>query len=287
MWIGVAAACVLVALLWPHADYYLLSIAHRPLHHAHDYFRPSGRGGIIFAFVGTVMIFLNLGYLARRSLIQIEWLGSLHSWLSFHVLTGLLGPLLILVHSTFILRSAAATIAALALMVVVATGLLGRYIYAHTPRSLQGKELELAEIRRSLSVYRDSLKKLGMPMDAFDKTLTPGGGQAQEGLIAGLGALFQDRRANVENYLRLRQAVMNSPELRPSAEEILRLGRKYFEECQWVARYHELRSLMSGWRFLHRWFAIVMLILASCHILIAFMHGSINVWTGWSLSTAP
>jgi|CXWL01.1.fsa_nt_gi hypothetical protein len=275
-WLGLAAAVCAIAWLWPRADYYLLSRGQRPLHLHHEFLRPSGRGGLSFGVVGTVLIFLNLSYLIRRQLLQFEWLGSLHNWMSFHVFTGLLGPLLIFIHSTFILRSALASIACLALMVVVVTGLLGRYIYAHTPRSVQGKELELSDIRRSLTAYREHLKKLGMPMEIFDKTLTPSA-PSSSGLIGEVGALFHDSRINAENYAKLHEIVMAAPELRPAAKDILELGRKYFQESQWVARYHELRSLMSSWRFFHRWFAIVMLILAACHILVAVTHGNIDL----------
>ena len=58
---------------------------------------------------------------------------------------------------------------------------------------------------------------------------------------------------------------------------VLPLLRGVAREGQWLARYHELRTLMRGWRFLHRWLALVMLMLAAFHIGVAIRFGDLWV----------
>ena len=275
--LGIACVIFLIYLIWPGRNYYFLSGLYRPMHAYHKFLRSSGRGGLTFGVVGTVLMFLNLTYLIRRHFVHHEWAGSLISWMSFHVFTGLIGPLLILTHSTFLLRSPAASMAFLAMTIVVTTGVVGRYIYAHTPRSVQGKELELAELQKRIGVYRADLQELGLPMDLdmFERKI-PGESEAESG---GLGSVLisfvKDDLEESKEYRKLREFVQDAPALRPTAKKILDLGAEYYRELRWLQRYHELRSFMRSWRFFHRWFAIVMLILAGVHIFVAVDMGDL------------
>jgi hypothetical protein len=275
--LGVVSLAALVAGVFPYWHYYLLPSHQRPLSPDHSILRPSGFAGLSMGVVGTLLIFLNLSYLIRKSLIQFKWLGELRSWMSFHVFTGILGCTLIVLHSAFSPRSALATTAIWGLIIVVVTGLVGRYIYAHTPRSLEGKELELEEIHQRLESYRVALNKLGLPMDFFQKNLTKPfvRGSDSHFLHSFWGLLVGDREVR-RSYRELKHAVNKSVKLKPLAQDILPLGLRYERERQWLARYHELRAMMGGWRFLHRWFAIILLAMALFHILIAARMG--NLW---------
>jgi hypothetical protein len=74
----------------------------------------------------------------------------------------------------------------------------------------------------------------------------------------------------------LRTKVTQAPNLKMRAREILILAKTYYTERQWLIRYYELRSLMGRWRFLHRWFAIVVLVMAVFHIIVSVQMG--NLW---------
>ena len=278
---SVASCAVVLKIVWPGKDYYFLAAADRPMHAYHDMLRSSGIGGLSFGLAGTILIFLNLTYLIRGRFFHSDWLGSMRSWMTFHVFTGLVGPLLILFHSAFMLRSPLASIAFLALMIVAGTGVVGRYIYAHTPRSVQGKELELAELQKNLGAYRADMQKMGFSIDMFENShpavrrSSPSGG-----LFSVLASFIEEDRRQSAEYRQLQEAVMSSAEVQTGhahAREILDLGRRYFKERQWLDRYQELRSMMSSWRFFHRWFAIVMLIIAGFHILVAVSVGDLNL----------
>ena len=136
LFLGVISLIILGYFILPYWRYYMLPMSQRPLNPNHSLLRASGYFGLSMGIIGTGLIFLNLSYLIRKSLIQFKWLGELRSWMSFHVFTGIIGSILILFHSAFLPRSALASTAIFGLIVVVLTGLMGRYIYAHTPRSI-------------------------------------------------------------------------------------------------------------------------------------------------------
>jgi hypothetical protein len=272
--LGTACCSGLAFLALRYRSYYFLPLGERPLHDAHELLRSSGTLGLPLGAVGYFLIILNLGYLVRRSYVKWEWMGTLRDWMSMHVFTGVVGCAMILLHSAFAPRSPVGGLAFYSLFVVLVTGLIGRYIYAHVPRSVQGQELELSDLRRQLDERRAALLARGVGLgDAAPSASTAPAGAP--GLAGALGAMISGDREAARDYARLRQAVLASPELAAAADEILPLARRYVLETRWLSYYQELRDVMAGWRFFHRWFAIVMLIFAFGHVLIATRVGGL------------
>jgi hypothetical protein len=77
------------------------------------------------------------------------------------------------------------------------------------------------------------------------------------------------------DYRRFRAAILADPHLRPAAAEVLPLAQRYCRDRQRLARYGDLRSLMGAWRFLHRWLALLMLLLVAFHVVLALRFGGI------------
>ncbi len=71
-------------------------------------------------------------YSLRKLRSDARW-GSTAAWLRFHMVTGLVGPYMVLLH-TAMRFSGLAGLAMLLTVVVVASGLIGRYIYTLVPR---------------------------------------------------------------------------------------------------------------------------------------------------------
>lgn len=271
--LGTLSAAALTALAWTGRDYYSLPAAQRALHEAHAVLRSSGARGLPCGIIGFVLIVLNLGYLVRRAFIRSGWMGSLRDWMSLHVFTGLIGSLLILLHSAFQPRSPMGALSFFALWVVVVTGIVGRYIYAHVPRSVQGQELELSELERLIEARRKELVAKGLRVEAASGARAAA---AHHGIAAVLASMVEADREAAREYANLRRAVEASPELTAEAGELLPLAGRFVKEKQWLARYEELRDFMGAWRFFHRWFAIVMLCVAVSHILVATGLGGLS-----------
>jgi hypothetical protein len=279
--LGLLGAALLVAFVVRHWDYYSLAIDARLAHPRHDDLRSSGRIGLVCGVAGTSLMFLNLLYLARKRLAALEVLGPLRAWMGMHVLTGLTAASLIAVHSAFLPRSPQASLAFAALLVVAGTGAIGRYLYGRVPRSLEGRELGIDEIRRRLEAHRAELKALGAETVVFASERRRGVDPLEtKGTLSTLRTLlFGDREARAQ-LAALRSAVLASEETRAAADRILPLVAQLCRERSWLLRYHELRALMRSWRFFHRWLAILMLLLAVFHIAVAVRYGDLWILRG-------
>jgi len=273
MTLGPLCAAALAFMAWRGRHYYLLPLAERPLSELHAALRPSGTLGLFYGIAGFTLIVLNLTYLVRSSQVRWEWMGSLRSWMSMHVFTGIIGPFLIVLHSAFLLRSPIAALAAVSLIIVVGSGVSGRYIYTRVPRSPQGRELELGELKKALKELQLALEAKGveLPQDMGAEAVS-----SRRNVVSALAAMVAADREEHRQYEHLRALVLSSPQLAPSAAGILPLARRYVTERSWLARYHELRELMRVWRFFHRWFSVVMLIFAVFHVVIATNVGPLG-----------
>ena len=89
--------------------------------------------------VGFILILMTETlYSIRKRLTDAKW-GSMASWLKFHIYTGLVGPYLVLLHTSMRFHGIAAA-AMLFTIVVVASGIVGRYIYTSVPRTVYAVE---------------------------------------------------------------------------------------------------------------------------------------------------
>ncbi len=272
--LGVLVTALLFGVLAWGWSYYELPLEARPTHPKHEALRSSGTIGLTLAIAGTALMLLNLSYLLRKAFLWLQRMGSLRSWMAFHVLTGLAGPAMVLLHTGFLPTSALGTMSFASMLVVVTTGVIGRYIYSRVPRSLAGRELELEEVRRRLGEVHRQLAEFGVDARRLDGS---GIAPPSRSIVAAVVSIATGDRGLRRQWRKYRQVVRSSPRISPHAREVLPLLRRVFREGQWLSRYHELRSLMGTWRFLHRWLAIVMLMLAGFHIYVAVRFGDLWV----------
>ncbi len=261
-------------------DYYSLPLAERPFHVYHGLLHPSGRAGLTFGAFATALFVLNLGYLIRKRLIHVRWLGPLRTWMSFHVVTGIVGGALIPLHAAFAPSSALGVLALIALAITVASGVIGRYLYSKVPRSLEGRELEIEQVRERLRAERHQLEEIGVSTEWLHPQTQPEGNDRPRSMPARFMAVFSGDRQSRRDYRWLRRAILASPELRDSARHILPLARAFCRHQHWLTRYHELRNLLASWRFFHRWLAIVMLAVVAFHIGLAIRFGDLWIMRG-------
>jgi len=271
----ITALMVTVVVLAWHWDYYGLARMQRPFHDDHYTLRPSGTVGLSSGTIGMVLFVLNLGYLVRRQLVTVPGLGSLRSWMDAHVLTGLIGAGFIALHSAMAPASALGTLAIVAMTVTVATGIIGRTIYIHIPRSLEGRELGLGQVQDRLDAYRIQLEQSGVQADCLHLGQRPQASEQEKGMIHCFMAMIMGDRQRRQDYRRIRQRVLGSAELRPLAKDILPLVKAFCIHWQWLTRYRELCGLIASWRFFHRWLAVVMFCAVLCHIVLAIWFGDI------------
>ena len=99
---------------------------------------------------GLLMLSLLLYPLRKRQVLFGERCGRMQHWFRFHVCAGICGPLLVLFHSTFRTGSLNAAAALYAMLLVVLSGIIGRFIYRHVSAGLHDRHLQLSELTQEL-----------------------------------------------------------------------------------------------------------------------------------------
>jgi hypothetical protein len=113
--------------------------------HLERYITPQRGLGYWLGIVGASMMVLLLMYSARKHVRWLRWLGDLASWFRFHMILGIVGPVLILFHANFSFGSTNSNVALISMLLVVGSGLVGRYIYARLHVQADGKEGSLEQ----------------------------------------------------------------------------------------------------------------------------------------------
>ena len=97
-----------------------------------------GHGMGIVGFV--FMLLTETLYSLRKRSRSVRW-GRMSTWLQLHIFTGLVGPYMVLLHSSWKFNGIAGATTLLTIIIVF-SGFIGRYIYTRIPRTIDGLEIE-------------------------------------------------------------------------------------------------------------------------------------------------
>lgn len=116
--------------------------------------------GHSIGIAGFIMMLMTESlYSIRKRMRKAHW-GRMSVWLQFHIFTGLVGPFMVLLHSSWKFNGLAGIVTLLTLVIVV-SGFVGRYIYTSIPRTLDGVEIETGELEAEIAVLEAEIEKSG------------------------------------------------------------------------------------------------------------------------------
>jgi hypothetical protein len=147
-------------------DYYRTRLAVRGYEPLHSLLRPSGPVGQSLGIVGAILLLAPFAYMARKRIRWLKPVGSAPLWLEIHLFCGIVGPVLITFHTSFKFNGIVSA-AYWSMVLVVASGFVGRYLYVRIPRSIRGTELTRAELDDEAAVLSDELDRLIAPGPAL------------------------------------------------------------------------------------------------------------------------
>jgi hypothetical protein len=241
-----------------HADYWML--------------KPGGSWGKAYGIAGTALMVLMLSYPLRKRTRTFGKAGTLRSWLIFHIFCGVIGPLLIVLHTSFKFKGLVA-LSFWSMVVVALSGVLGRYLYRQIPRARSGDELSLAEAREADEALAARLRDLGVSgpvLERLEELARAGPGTDTRLLWLLLRLPFDDLRLRWGLW-RLRRQLSGLPmSLRRQA---LRLARRKARLARRIVLWQRLQQLFHYWHVLHKPFAVVMYLFLIVHIVVVTLAG--------------
>lgn len=155
-----AAVCavVIAIVLWQFDGwtYYATALATRGYLPAHKLLKPSGTVGLPLGVAGAIAMFSTLPYAARKRWKPLARLGPTSKWLEVHIFFGIVGPVLVTLHTSFKFNGLVA-VGYWLMMTVWASGFIGRYLYVRIPKTIRGVEMTRQEIQAEIEALSQTM----------------------------------------------------------------------------------------------------------------------------------
>jgi len=126
-----------------------------------------GHGIGIVGFI--FMLMTETLYSLRKRSRSVKW-GRMATWLQLHIFTGLVGPYMVLLHTSWKFNGLAG-VTTLFTVIIVVSGFIGRYIFTRIPRTLDGLEIDgelsqeaVRQARRLLALWHTIHIPIGMAL---------------------------------------------------------------------------------------------------------------------------
>lgn len=269
----------LLGVLLLGASFYLTPLAERAHHPGYWHWKSGGTVGRALGVTGSLMMVAMLLYSVRKRVRALRRLGALSRWLDIHIYLGTIGPLCVVLHSSFKVQGLVA-LSFWSMIAVVLSGLLGRFLYLQIPRTRAGEEMTLAEVealdralaqrlRGEFRLEEHSLRRL----DALSAPTTERPGLLRCLLLVLFGDPQQEHR--LREFARASRSV---PRL--VFREFERVVRQKALLRRRILLWDRLHELFHYWHVIHKPFALVMYLFMTVHIAVAVLTG--YGWRGWS-----
>jgi hypothetical protein len=239
-------------------------------------YTPASDLGYWLGVVGGSLMLVLLIYPLRKRMLSLAVLGPLKHWFRFHLFAGIAGPLIVLFHSTFRVGSFNAAIALGSMLLVVASGLVGRYIYRKIHHGLYGSRATATELQRALAQQMEALQPLLGRLPAVEREIAcfsalasyePAGRWRRAMHFAALGgrrylAGRRQRRALKRYDERFGGEAATNDALRGLAATI----NDTLKAVQRSAQFSTYEKLFSLWHVVHIPFLCLLVITAIVHV---------------------
>ena len=252
-------------------SYYRTPLRARGFDPAHRLLRPAGTGGQLFAVGGSILLLATLLYVARKKSRRLSKVGSTKNWLEAHIFCGIVGPVLITLHTSFKFNGVI-SVAYWCMALVVLSGFVGRYLYVRVPKSIRGNELTYGELAARTAELTAELAGEGLPpavvskIDAFERHVARGAESAGRAFLVGDLLL---RRALRELKREIRRTGLEEERL----AEVFALIRDRAVLRRRIAYLGRTKKLFSLWHVFHKPLVYVMLVIAALHVAVAIYLG--------------
>lgn len=247
--------------------YYTTPLEERFYHPDHNWFKPSGIFGHGLGIFGTLLILIGVfGYIAKKKYKFLHRFGRLKYWLEFHIFLCTLGPVMVLFHTAFKFGGLV-SVSFWSMVAVVASGVIGRFIYVQIPRTIEGRELNLNEVK-AMKVNLEEILKGSYHLDeASQQAILRAATVKTEGSF--WGQYFRDQKKinHVKNVLRANRLTKRD------IKQVVRLVQNEISLNHRIERLLTMQKLFKYWHVAHLPFALIMLIIMVIHVGVTLAFG--------------
>jgi hypothetical protein len=197
----------------------------------------------------------------------------LKHWLEFHIFLCTLGPVLILFHTTFKFGGLVA-VSFWSMVAVFLSGIIGRFIYIQIPRTIEGRELSLNEVREMTSSIGDNSRKL-VALDDESYNVIVDSTKKRVGLYHQNFIVRYIRRYNddIHTIRNVKEVLRRNKITRFQQKQVLDLVKSDISLNRRIERLVTMQNLFKYWHVAHLPFALVMLVIMIIHVAVTIAFG--------------
>ena len=256
-------------------SYYRLPLEERFYHPMHESLKPSGILGHGLGIIGSLLILIGVfSYMARKRYRSLARLGLLKHWLEFHIFLCSEGAILILFHTAFKFGGLV-SVSFWSMVAVVLSGIIGRFIYIQIPRTIEGRELNLAEVIGLKSDMTGLLKDRyrlsdSQITDILNLMQTDDSGKnSKSGVFSFLSSYWDSIRIR-SKFQKILKVYQLDSQQRKQLSTLFRNEIRLNRRIRWL---HSMQTLFKYWHVAHLPFALVMLLIMIIHVGVTLLFG--------------
>lgn len=238
-----------------------------------------------YGLVGGIMMLVILVYALRKRIRSMSRIGDIRYWYYFHFILGIVGPVLIILHTSFGIRSINGGVALFAMLIVVFSGFIGRYIYTRASYGLRTHEQDLQEMQKHITdgVLQSKLPAL-QHVESHIKEFTGHALQAPEGVEDIVKRIFtMSMQANAV-YRRINKELTHAmaniaraerwstTELKARVTQERDLLRGHLTAAAKIGKFQAFEKLAGRWRLLHVPLLYLLVLSGLAHVVSVHMY---------------
>ena len=238
-----------------------------------------------YGLVGGSMMLIILVYALRKRMRALSKVGDIRYWYYFHFILGIVGPVLIILHTSFDIRSINGGVALFAMLTVVFSGFIGRYIYTRATYGLRTHEQDLRMMQEHVSdgVLHSKLPAL-KPVESHIKVFTGYALRAPGGVDDIVKRIFTMNFQAGTVYRRIDKELTHvlsnlaraergsATELQAHLTRERELVRAHLDGAAKIGKFKAFEKLAGRWRLLHVPLLYLLVLSGLAHVLAVHMY---------------
>jgi hypothetical protein len=227
--------------------------------------------------VGSLMMLSGVAlYSTRKRVRRFRFLGKIKYFLEFHIFLCLLGPTLVVFHSTFKFGGIV-SVSLWSMIFVALSGIFGRYIYTQIPKTTDGDELSLDELARENELQTMRLKTRyhlsPLALNAIDGVSTLKHTNEEISIFKSIFGLVRDDLTRRSRLGHMRRILAQEDIPRDQIAAVQSAAKKKAMLVRKIAFLDTARALFQYWHVIHLPFSIIMFLILIVHIVLTVSLG--------------
>lgn len=224
-------------------------------------------------WIGSACFVIMMLYSIRKRFKFMTDMGPIRYWLDIHMFLGIIGTVLVTVHSTYKFGGIVALSYWSAVLVAV-SGFLGRYLYVHIPRSVSGNELRMDEIDQVMNEINTEIAKYDKDsrLTGMIDAMAPNPRASAGGDVSALFTMISEDIENISAMGRIRSQLKRDRKMPHHVKErlfwLLKEKRRLLRSHMFLDVSHRL---LHHWHVFHKPFAVIMFIIMFLHIAVYYV----------------